>query len=60
MLTKLPFDLSSEIPTIILVVIAFFVAIGLSGLIIKAAKALGRIIIFVAIFYFLLVILGII
>lgn len=50
----------TNIPTIILVVIAFIAAIMLSGLIIKAAKAFGRFIIFAAIFYILLILFGLV
>lgn len=50
----------TNLPQLILLLIAFFAAIMLSGLIIKAAKMLGRFIIFIAIFYFLLIIFGII
>lgn len=47
-------------PALILIVIAFVAAIILSGLIIKAAKAFGRFIIFIAIFYILLILFGLI
>lgn len=47
-----------NIPVIGLVLIAFMLAVVLSGVIIKAAKMLGRVIIFLAIFYMLLILFG--
>lgn len=49
----------TNLPIIVVVVIAFVAAIMLSGLIIKAAKAFGRFIIFAAIFYILLILFGV-
>lgn len=49
-----------QIPVLMLVILALGIAFFLSGLIIKVAKLLGRIIIFLALFYILLILFGII
>ncbi len=50
----------TNLPAIVVVIIALVAAIFLSGLIIKTAKALGRFLIFLAVFYILLVLFGLI